>query len=206
MLWWSLRAFRLADPDIRQVVVIPEGYDDYWRQLLLSLPWEDRIPHEVCFGGASRSESVARGLAMLPDVSDRGRALVAVHDGARPLVSPELIRRGFAAADVSSAAIPVVPVTDSLRELLPEVSDISEGMEIPDPSKAVDRSRFVAVQTPQVFDLRLLRDCYGRLSSGSAPTDDASVVELFHPVALFEGDPRNIKVTNPVDFEHVHPQ
>lgn len=184
LLWWSLRSFYMADPEIHLVVVLPEGFADKWRVMMEALPKEERIPHKVVVGGASRTESVFNGLGALGD-SD---GLVAVHDGARPMVSPELILRGFAAAAASGAAVPVVPLTDSIRRLTPDGSEVA------------DRSQFVAVQTPQVFDLSLLRRCYSRLATTRSYTDDASVVEPHHTITLFDGDPRNLKVTNPSDF------
>lgn len=184
LLWWSLRSFYMADPEVGIVVVLPEGFADRWRSMMESLPQEDRIPHETVVGGASRTDSVFNGLRALGDAE----GLVAIHDGARPLVSPEMILRGFETAAAYGAAVPAVPLTDSIRRLT------SEG------SVVADRSEFVAVQTPQVFGISLLRLCYSRLDPTHIYTDDASVVEPHHPITLFDGDPRNLKVTNPSDF------
>lgn len=184
MLWWAMDAFRREDPATRVILVVNGDYISLWNGLYGSLPEEDKIPCRVCRGGASRPESVARGLQLIGQEA----SLVAVHDAARPLVSTELIARGWEAAMRSGAAVPVVAVSDSLRML-------SDGGSAP-----VDRSRYVAVQTPQVFRSSVLLDAYSRVSDYSGFTDDASLVEAAgHKVALYDGDPVNMKITHPGD-------
>ncbi len=114
---------------------------------------------------------------------------MAVHDPARPLATVQMIRARWKAALHTEAVVPVVPVTDSLRQLGDEGS-----------SKAVDRSQFVAVQTPQIFDGKLLMTAYRGMNPETTYTDDASVVEALHPISLYPGDPANFKVTLPHDF------
>ena len=110
------------------------------------------------------------------------------HDGVRPFVTAEMIDRCFLEAQHYGAAIPILPLVDSLREI--------DGQG----SHPVNRSRFVTVQTPQVFDLKLLLNAYGQPYSPSF-TDDASVVESFgHPIATVEGCRENIKITTPFDL------
>ena len=211
LIWWSLRAFREADPDTRLIVVIHPEWIDYWRSLVEALPEEERYEHMVVSGGRDRVDSVANALDAIErereedDTYDspRRRDMIAVHDGARCCVTPELIRRGWETADRYGTAVPAVPVTDSLRLLdapdpsWPEAGYARRG------SRAVDRSRYVAVQTPQVFDARLLRRAYGLREEGRAYTDDASVVEPYADIHLYEGEPANIKVTHPGDFDTV---
>lgn len=116
--------------------------------------------------------------------------LVAVHDAARPLVTTEIIAAAWQLAEKTGSAVPVWPVIDSLRE-------VQSGRA----SKAVDRSRFVAVQTPQTFRSDLLHQA-NELETRPEFSDDASRVEaLGHEVSLFDGAPFNLKVTNPMDFE-----
>ena len=183
MIWWSLKAFQAEDPHVRIVLVLPSDAISFWQDLHSGLP--EQVAHVCVAGGASRTESVRAGLAAIPEAAG---GLVAVHDAARPLVTPALISRGWAAALASGAAVPVVPVADSLRHLVPSGSE------------AVDRAQFVAVQTPQVFSLPLLREAYSGMREGSF-TDDASVAEAFGVMpVLYEGDPDNFKVTNPGDF------
>ncbi len=187
MLWWSVMAFHEADAATEISVVMHPGFFDDYDIMLSELPRDVRgIRVRLVAGGRTRGESVANGIMALP--SNR-KTLIAVHDAARPLVTPELIRRGWERAADNVAAVPVCPVTDSLRELL------SEGG-----STSVDRSRFVSVQTPQVVRADILHAAY-RLDERPEFTDDASRVgALGQDVALYDGDPANMKVTNPEDF------
>lgn len=142
----------------------------------------------VVAGGATRWESVRRGLeAVSPDTE-----IITVHDGARPVVEPDLVRRLVGAVTSGAdGAIPVTPMTDSLRRVNSDGS-----------SCAVDRAPLRAVQTPQVFPADRLRRAY-TLPYRPDFTDDASVVEAagFTRLALVEGSPRNIKITRPGDIE-----
>lgn len=186
LLWWSMKAFRDEDPSVTIILVVNSRFVSFWSGLSEAMDAEDRIAYVVVCGGASRTESVKNGLAEVPDGDD---VYVAVHDAARPLVSPAMIARGWEAALASGGAVPVVPVTDSLRRL-------SDGG-----SEAVDRSGYVAVQTPQVFRASLLKDAYMRYP-GAVYSDDASAVEAAGmKVALFEGATDNMKVTNSGDIE-----
>lgn len=187
MLWWSVMAFHKEDAGTRICVVVSEDYLDFCLKLRSSLPepWRS-LP--LCFatGGATRGESVRRGLKAC---GAAGTDLVAVHDAARPLVSPALIARAWDAAHAHGAGCPVVPVTDSLREL------DSEGG-----SHTVDRLHFAAVQTPQTARADLLQMAY-EVEERPEFTDDASRLEAAGAnVELFEGEATNIKVTNPMDF------
>lgn len=186
MVWWSMKAFAEADSSTRIVLVVHPDYVEAWKELFATLPESDRIPHEVRGGGASRTESVINGLQEIPSGDD---ILVAVHDAARPVVSLGLIKRGWESGLRSGAAVPVVPVTDSLRRL------------VADGSEAIDRKDYVAVQTPQVFRSSVLKDAYER-TPGRIFTDDASATEAAGwKTELFEGSPDNMKVTNPGDLE-----
>jgi len=187
MLWWSVMAFHEEDPATEISVVMHPGFFDDYDIMLSELPRGVRgIRVRLVAGGRSRGESVANGIMALPD---NRKTLIAVHDAARPLVTPALIRRGWERASVTGTAVPVCPVTDSLRELLPEGGSVS-----------VARSRFVAVQTPQVVRADILHKSY-RLGDCPEFTDDASRVgALGEDVALYDGDPANMKVTNPEDF------
>ena len=189
VLWWSMKAFHDDDPKTKIILVLPGDFISLWNDFFSSLPQSDRFPHDVATGGGTRTESVKNGLALIPDKNHATEdSLVAVHDGARPLVSPETIDKGWATAEKFAAAIPVVAVTDSLRSIKHS------------PSKAVDRDEFKAVQTPQVFRTSLLKEAYSKTGEGVF-SDDATVVEnMGIPVALFEGRHDNIKITNPKDL------
>ena len=139
-------------------------------------------------GGADRSESVRNGLNVL---SSKVR-LVAVQDGARPLITVEVIDRTVRAAHTYGAAAPGIPVKDTVKLVQGGVVQATP-----------DRSRLRAIQTPQVFDLDLLSAALEKAQKDNAPiTDDCSAVErLGMSVRIVEGDERNIKVTTPMDLE-----
>lgn len=184
MLWWTLKAFYDEDPETRLIVVIHPDFVDYWKKL----SERDCPQHILTTGGKTRKESVAKGLALIPDDKD---GLVAVHDAARPLASKRLIREGWEEAVKHRAVIPGLQMSDSLREGSKENS------------RSVDRSRFFAVQTPQVFNLGLLKEAYAKAEKAqeSVFTDDASVVEWAgNNIYIYDGEPTNIKVTFPGDF------
>lgn len=183
----AINAFREAlGADSRILLVLSESMIPLWRRLCADLAIESP---EIVTGGATRWESVRNAIAALGEASPS--ATVLIHDGARPLVTPEVIRRAASCALNTDGAIPAVPVTDSLRRL-----DDSEVM-----SEPVDRSLFRAVQTPQAFSLWRLREAY-RLPYQDDFTDDASVLAAagFQNVVLVGGSPENIKITTPVDM------
>src|SRR5437660_4116924 len=138
-------------------------------------------------GGAERQESVFRGLRAAPPAG-----LVAVHDGARPLIAPALIARCVEAAAEHGAAAPAVPVVDTLKRIDPEGRM----------RETVDRRALRAIQTPQVFRWALLWEAHEAAArDGYTGTDDAALVErLGHPVFPVPGDPRNLKITTPADL------
>lgn len=173
--------------------MLPEGQHGLWEAEFRALPAAEQYSHITATGGSTRCQSVFNGLLALWPDGETAEGLVAVHDGARPLVSRETVIRGFEAAAKFEAVVPFVPLTDSIRKLA-TAGDPERGSEV------ADRSKFVAVQTPQVFDAGLLMRAYREMDSEGTYTDDASVVERIHPVHLYPGNPANIKVTNPDDF------
>jgi 2-C-methyl-D-erythritol 4-phosphate cytidylyltransferase len=138
----------------------------------------------VVAGGARRRDSVARGLEALPS----GTAIVLVHDAARPLVSPELVARVLAAASLCPAVVPAVPLSDTVKRVRGDLV-----------LETLDRDTLVAVQTPQAFRRDLLRRALE--TDGSDATDEAALVERLEEVRTVAGDPRNLKVTSPLDLE-----
>lgn len=189
VLWWSMKAFIDEDPSVRIILVLNEKFIQDWNDIYFSLPVEDRFAHDVVPGGNSRTASVKKGLFAVPDSDD---CLVAIHDAARPLVTPEMIAGGWKAAAKHGGAVPVVPVTDSLRLVGSKDHNISS---------AVDRSLYMAVQTPQVFRADLLKEAY-KSNPDAVFSDDASAFEAAGgKTALFDGSPSNMKVTNPGDIE-----
>jgi 2-C-methyl-D-erythritol 4-phosphate cytidylyltransferase/2-C-methyl-D-erythritol 2,4-cyclodiphosphate synthase len=187
MLAWSVAALD-ATPEISHIVVVcPPGREVEFRSAAIV----DRVTRAaVSFAesGATRQESVAAGLAVLPV----GLDAVAVHDGARPLVSPEFVSALFAklAETGADGVVPGHPSVDTLK-----VVSADRIAETP------DRSRLWAVQTPQVFQVEALRDAYARAAAdGFLGTDDASLVERAGgDVRVLEGPRDNIKLTLPED-------
>ena len=182
VLMHTLEAFDRWDASARLIVVLPEDQIDTWKRLCEAHVF-GRI-HRVVAGGETRFHSVRNGLGA---VASNG--LIAVHDGVRPLVAPSVIAACFATAADGGAAVPVVPVVESVREV-----DADGG------SRPVDRTRLRVVQTPQVFRADVLRAAY-RLPYDPRFTDDASVVEASGvAVRLVPGNRENIKLTTPMDL------
>lgn len=142
----------------------------------------------VVRGGGSRQESVHLGLNALP----KGTRLAAVHDGARPLVSWQVIDRTVRAANTYGAAAPAIPMKDTVKVVKGGVVESTP-----------DRATLRAVQTPQVFDFDLLRGALKKAEEDKAQvTDDCSAVErLGMKIKIVEGDERNLKVTTPIDLK-----
>lgn len=183
LITWTLAAFRNC-PDIDGVIVVaaPEAI---MRMRLLLHEW--RVPDvvDVVPGGARRQDSVRAGLEAAATAT-----VVAIHDGARPLVTPGLITTGIEIARETGAAICALPARDTVKEV--------EG-EPPTIVTTHDRARIWLAQTPQAFDRELLLRAYAA-SNGDA-TDDATLVErLGHGVRVYAGDAANIKVTTRDDL------
>ena len=182
VLMHTLEAFDRWDASARLIVVLPEDQIETWKRLCEAHVF-GRI-HRVVAGGETRFHSVRNGLGAV--ASD---GLIAVHDGVRPLVAPSVIAACFAAAADGGAAVPVVPVVESVRE-----------MDADGDSRPVDRTRLRVVQTPQVFRADVLRAAYC-LPYDPRFTDDASVVEASGvAVRLVPGNRENIKLTTPMDL------
>ena len=187
VLMHTLEAFQRWDAKTRLYVILPETHQSYWQMLREEIPCP---AHTVVNGGESRFHSVRNGLERALDDLAGEPALIAVHDGVRPFITPDLIERCFRMAAREKAVIPVIPMVDSLRELEADGSG----------SHPVDRSRYVAVQTPQVFDSALLASAYQQDFSPLF-TDDASVVEAIgKPISTVAGERENIKLTTPFDL------
>ena len=184
VLMHTIDVFRRACAGIHIILVLPREQQAYWTQLCKEHGYDVSV--QVADGGETRFHSVLNGLAKIPDDA---QALVGVHDGVRPFVSAETIERCFEAAARSKAAVPVVPVVETVRQLLPDGG-----------SKTVNRDLYKLVQTPQTFDVQMLKQAYGQ-AYDPLFTDDASVVEAMGvSVELVEGNRENIKLTNPADL------
>ena len=182
VLMHTLETFHRWDAAADLILVLPADQRDEWQQLCSAHNFS--VPHRVTSGGETRFHSVQNGLRLA--VAD---GLIAVHDGVRPLVTPSVISACFAVAADDGAAVPVVPMIESVRE-----ADVNGR------SHPVDRERLRVVQTPQVFRADVLLAAY-RLPYDPRFTDDASVVEASGvPVRLVPGNRENIKLTTPMDL------
>ena len=185
VLMRTLEAFKLFDAEMQLIVVLPQEQIAYWQELCRQHGCI--IQHQVVPGGETRFHSVKNGLAIIPAEEN---AVVGVHDGVRPFVSQEVLQRCYEQAEEKKAVIPVIPVIETIRKLNDSQS-----------SKTVPRSEFRLVQTPQVFNVNLLKRAYEQPYT-TAFTDDASVVEaLGISVTLTEGNRENIKITTPFDLK-----
>ena len=184
MIVRTARAFQQSDV-IKEIVIVTRP--DLIHQIKALCADFDKVKAVVA-GGADRAESVGKGLKAL---SSKVK-LAAVHDGARPLITQEVIDRAVRTAHTYAAAAPGVPVKDTIK--------IVQGGVV---TQTPDRSTLQAIQTPQVFDLDLLKSALKKAKKDKAPiTDDCSAVELMGmAVRIVAGDERNIKVTTPMDLQ-----
>ena len=182
VLMRTLEAFHAYDASMRLILVLPVSQQAYWKQLCEEYQFD--LVHEIANGGETRFHSVKNGLALVKE-----DGLVGVHDGVRPFVSQEVITRCYEEAASLKAVIPVIGVVETVRHLTEEGSE------------TVPRDQYKLVQTPQVFDVTLLRRAYQQEYTDLF-TDDASVVEaLGEKVYLVEGNRENIKLTTPFDLK-----
>jgi len=179
----------LAMPEIGGIVlVVPAGEETRTRDLCRNLPGFEKV-RSIITGGARRQDSVRAGLDQMSPRAE----VVLIHDAARPFAAPELIRRVLAAAREVGAAVPGIPVADTLKQ-------VGTDQRV---ARTLDRRNLVAVQTPQGFRREVLRQAYAHAwEKDLSATDDAGLVELAGlPVAVVPGDPMNFKLTTTLDFK-----
>jgi 2-C-methyl-D-erythritol 4-phosphate cytidylyltransferase len=182
VLMRTLEAFHAYDASMQLILVLPVSQQAYWKQLCAEYKFD--LAHEIADGGETRFHSVKNGLSLVKE-----DGLVGVHDGVRPFVSQEVIARCYEEAVSLKAVIPVIGVVETVRHLTGEGSE------------TVPRDQYKLVQTPQVFEVALLRRAYEQTYT-ELFTDDASVVEaLGEKVYLVEGNRENIKLTTPFDLK-----
>ena len=185
VLMHTIEAFHSYSTSLEIILVLPEEQQTHWKELCEEYGF--KTPHTVVSGGSTRFESSRNGISAIPDDAD---GVVGIHDGVRPLVSAAVIDRCYESARENYAAIPVMPLTDTLRF----VGESGCG-------RNVLRSDYVIVQTPQVFDIALAKRAFS-LPYKESFTDDASVVEdLGCQVSVVEGCRENIKLTTPFDMK-----
>ena len=242
VLMRTIERFREYSPDLQIILVLPKAQQDYWHQLceeyhfpypqpagsnLPPLRGIEGVSYQIADGGETRFHSVQNGLRLIPD-DEQG--IVGVHDGVRPFVSVEVIKRCYDAARTAKAVIPVVPVVETLRKIKDDSTSPLEGLgEVG--GYNVLRSDYRLVQTPQTFDIQLLKAANQQPYTEQF-TDDASVVESYlkaYPqplpkgkgdgtspqspsstpfreglgvgsITMVEGNRENIKLTTPFDL------
>lgn len=183
VLMRTLERFREYSPTLQIILVLPKSQQDYWKELCQKHNFT--VAYQLADGGETRFHSVQHGLALIPDDAE---GVVGVHDGVRPFPSIDVIKNCYEMARAKKAVIPVIPVVETVRHL--------EG----ESSVTVPRGDYRLVQTPQTFDIQLLKAA-NRQPYNDGFTDDASVVEAFgHDVTLVEGNRENIKITTPFDM------
>jgi 2-C-methyl-D-erythritol 4-phosphate cytidylyltransferase len=181
ILMHTMQVFYNYDPDIEIILVLPEVQQKFWAELCIQYSFS--ITHRITSGGETRFHSVKNGLKLI-----EGSGIVFIHDGVRPLVSFETLEKCFESALKFGNAIPVLPVTESLRKL--------EGNQ----NISVDRSQYFSVQTPQTFQTEQIKEAF-RQNYDPEFTDDASVAEKAgYQIFMVEGNRENIKITSSVDL------
>jgi 2-C-methyl-D-erythritol 4-phosphate cytidylyltransferase len=184
VLMRTIERFREYSPTLQIILVLPKAQQDYWQELCQE--YHFNVEYQLADGGETRFHSVQHGLTLIPDDAE---GVVGVHDGVRPFPSIDVIRNCYETAREKKAVIPVIPVVETVRHLQGEVS------------VTVPRNDYRLVQTPQCFDIQLLKAA-NRQPYNDGFTDDASVVEAFgFDITLVEGNRENIKITTPYDLK-----
>lgn len=181
LLMHPIEAFHKAIPGIHIIVVIAKEMQAHWNKLCENHHFA--IPHTLAEGGPERFHSVKNSLSLIS-----GEGWVAVHDGARPLVSHQMLQHAFKTAELFGAVIPVIAVSDSVRQVNGALHS------------RIDRQTLRLVQTPQIFEVSILKEAYMQQYYPDF-TDDATVVEASgRQLTLIEGEIGNIKITLPHDL------
>ena len=182
VLMHTMAAFNNADPEINLVLVLPEKEKQRWKRLCEQ--YNFRAECIIAIGGDTRFQSVTNGLSNI----ESNNAIIAVHDGVRPIISPALIGRVFKGAEEFGNAVPVISIKESIRKIEENESILA------------NREQYRIVQTPQCFRAEQIKAAFEQ-SYDPSFTDEASVVERAgNKIHLVEGEPTNIKITNPTDL------
>ena len=188
ILRMTIETFLSACPDLSVITVLPEAHIAYWKNYCLKNNFT--CPQVLVKGGITRFHSVRNALEKVPE-----GALVAIHDGVRPLISQELVRSMFEKAEEIPALIPVTPCVDTMKVLEKQGDDL-----VGIPGVKVDRSTLFGVQTPQIFHSEIIKEAYSQ-AYDTAFTDDASVLEKYGKNPSYvAGERFNIKITTQDDL------
>jgi 2-C-methyl-D-erythritol 4-phosphate cytidylyltransferase len=210
VLMRTMERFREYSSELQIILVLPKAQQDYWKELCQKHNFT--VAYQLADGGETRFHSVQHGLALIPDDAE---GVVGVHDGVRPFPSIDVIRNCYETARTAKAVIPVIPVVETLRLIGKDyrttgrtTNNTSAQEKIlkscspcKNTSVTVPRSDYRLVQTPQTFDIQLLKAA-NQQPYNDGFTDDASVVEAFgFNITLVEGNRENIKITTPYDLK-----
>ena len=180
VLMRTIERFRQYSSELIIILVLPPAQQDYWKE------YHFKVEYLLADGGETRFHSVQNGLSLIPDDAE---GVVGIHDGVRPFPAIEVIRNCYKTACEKKAVIPVIPVVETLRHMNSNII-----------SETVPRDEYRLVQTPQCFDIQLLKAA-NRQPYNDGFTDDASVVEAFgFDITLVDGNRENIKITTPYDL------
>ena len=195
----TIRKFMDAEPDITVITVLPmDGeYEQWWKDYCIRTSF--LCPQMIVRGGITRFHSVREALSRIPD-----GALVAIHDGVRPLLSEKMIRSMFSVISDDESChglIPVIPMVDTLKILRRSVVEEDGNVRLVSvEGRSIDRSEVFGAQTPQIFRSEDIRAAYSQ-AYDTAFTDDASVAEKYGiPLTFIEGERLNFKITSPDDL------
>ena len=184
VLMQTIKRFKECGDGLEIILVLPKEQHEYWYELCKKHRFTSA--YTVAEGGETRFHSVRSGLAMIPDDAE---GIVGVHDGVRPFPSVEVIRNCYETARTAKAVVPVIPVVETLIHIDGQGN-----------SETVPRDSYRLVQTPQAFDIQLLKRAYKQPYQDSF-TDDASVVDsIGQEITLIDGNRENIKITTPFDL------
>lgn len=184
VLMQTIKRFKECGDGLEIIIVLPKEQHEYWYDLCKKHRFTST--YTVAEGGETRFHSVKNGLAMIPDDAE---GIVGVHDGVRPFPSVEVIRNCYETARTAKAVVPVIPVVETLIHIDGQGN-----------SETVPRDSYRLVQTPQAFDIQLLKRAYKQPYQDSF-TDDASVVDsIGQEITLIDGNRENIKITTPFDL------
>ena len=181
VLFYTIEQFYKYSPEIEIILTLNESYISYWNNLVND--YNLNIKHRIVKGGKTRHDSVKNAINTIDE-----SCLVAVHDAVRPFVSIDTISRCFAVAEEKGNAVPYIEISDSVRHINVNTNS------------SVDRSEFVKIQTPQIFNIDLIKKAYSNPKSVEY-TDDASVVEgINEEIHLVKGNIENFKITTDFDL------
>ena len=189
----TMEVFLQASPGISVVTVLPEAFIDYWKDYCYRRNFT--CPQILVKGGITRFHSVRNALERIPE-----GALVAGHDGVRPLITGRLVEDMFAQAETHPALIPVIPCVDTMKVLSKVTQPSGDDVLVTVPGAVADRSVLYGAQTPQIFHSEILKEAYAQ-PYDTAFTDDASVVEKYgKSLSYTMGERLNIKITTTDDL------